>query len=92
MDRRTLLSGSIRLLIHSVDRLADALQHQIELIVGGVEIVEDRLQGGIGIDVVPDAEQQPMSDVDDDRDLVQVVTDHGWFHGSPPVGWRAWYP
>ena len=75
MQRGSLLPRSIDHLVHLVQRLADALERQVELVVRRVEILEDRLEGRIGVDIVPDADEQAVGDIHDDRHLVQVVAD-----------------
>jgi hypothetical protein len=75
MDGGALLARSIGQLIHLVQRLADALEGKVELIVRRIEIVEDRLEGRIRVDIVADAEQHAVSNVDEDGHFVQVVSD-----------------
>jgi hypothetical protein len=73
MNGRSLLAGSLDLLVHLVECAPDALQGEVELIVGGIEIVEDALVSGIGVHVVANGEEEPMRNVEEDRDLAEVV-------------------
>ncbi|HEY6608600.1 MAG TPA: hypothetical protein VI277_05325 [Candidatus Limnocylindria bacterium] len=60
-------------MVHLVERLADALEREVELLVGGIEVVEDRLQGGIGVHVVANVDEEAMRNVEEDRYLAEVV-------------------
>ena len=64
---------SVAFRIGSVDGRANVLEHRVELLVCGVQVVEDPLKGGRSFDVVADAQQKPMREVDEDRDFVEVV-------------------
>ena len=75
MQRWALLPRPIDDPVHLFQRPADALQGEVELIVCRVEVVEDRLEGRIGLDLVVDPEEQAMGDVHEDRHFVQVVPD-----------------
>jgi hypothetical protein len=70
-----LLPRSIDDLVHLLQRPADALEGKVELIVRRVELVDDRLKGRIGVDVISDAEEQAVGNVHEDRHFVQVVPD-----------------
>ena len=72
--------GSPGRLVNPVDRSPEALEGEVELIVRRVQVVEDRLERHISVDIVSDAEQEAVSHVDEDRHFVQVVGDGGRFH------------
>ncbi|MDQ4035807.1 MAG: hypothetical protein M3153_07735 [Chloroflexota bacterium] len=58
VDGRPLLSRlSIRGGIDLVDRLTNALQHEVELVVRDVEVLQNRLERGRGLDVVAHGQQ-----------------------------------
>jgi hypothetical protein len=77
MDGRALLARPIGggQLIHLVQRRPDALEGEVELVVRRIEVVEDGLQGWVGIDVVTDAKQESVGNIDEDGHFVQVVPD-----------------
>ena len=75
MDGRPRISRPVGCLVHLVQRRPDVLQGEIELIVRGIQVVEDALEGRIGLEIVPEAENEPVRDVDEDGHLVEVVPD-----------------
>lgn len=75
MDRRARVARSVGWLVDLVQGRPDVLEGEIELIVCRIQVVEDALERGIGLDVVPDAEDEPVRDVDEDGHLVEVVSD-----------------
>ena len=80
VDGRPLLMRSPGRLVSPVYRPPEALEGEVELIVRRVQVVQDRLERRISVDIVSDAEQETVSDVDEDRHFVQVVGDRGRFH------------
>lgn len=75
MDGRSRIPWPVGRLIDLVERRPDMLEGQIQLIVRGVQVVEDGLDGRFGLDVIPDGEEEPVRDVDEDGHLVKVVPD-----------------
>ena len=75
MDRRARVARSVGRLVDLVQRRPDVLEGEIELVVCRIQVVEDALERGIGLDVVPEAEDEPVRDVDEDGHLVEVVSD-----------------
>src|SRR5688572_22969294 len=88
---RSLSAGLIRDRIDPVEGSSDALERQVELIVRRVQIVDDRLQRGLGLDPVADGQEEAMRDIDENRHFVHVVPDLDWFHGSIPSR-AVWLP
>ena len=75
MKSWALLRRPIGELVNELQRPSDALDGQVELIVRRVEVVEDQLEGRIGVDIVTEADEQAMDDIEEDRHFIQVVSD-----------------
>ena len=74
-DNRPWTSAAELQIIGLVERYSDVLQRRIEVVVRRVQVTQEALQGGRGLDVVANGQEKPMRDVDENRHLVEIVRD-----------------
>ena len=53
----------------------DALERKVELVVRGVQVVQQILEGRRRIDVIANGQEDAMCDVHEDREFVEIVWD-----------------
>ncbi len=76
---------SVGFCVGAVDRRTEPLQRQVELIVCGVQVIDDALKGRRILDVVTDGKEQPMRNVDENGHLIEVLGGYRRFHMARPL-------
>ena len=89
MDRGSLLPRRLPpgFGVRPVNRDAEPFQRQVELIVRGVQVLDDALQERRTLDVVADGKQKPMRNVDENGYLVEFLGGYRRVQVHVPPQW-----